>query len=59
MKRVSAKLKKKSKVRKDAIGKMRGKCKHLDLMQALIASRAQDRQSWEKVAPAVARRALL
>jgi hypothetical protein len=60
MKRVSAKLKKKLKAGKDAaIRKMRGKYKQLDLMKALIASRAQDRQSREKLTPALARRPLL
>jgi len=60
MKRVSAKSNKKLKTRKDAaIAKMRGKYKHLDLMNALIASRAQRSTSREQLTPALARRPLL
>ena len=46
MKQVAPKVKNKSWAEKAvAIRKMRGKYKHLDLMNALIESRIQDRQS--------------
>jgi hypothetical protein len=46
MKRVPAKGKKKSKGKKSCTTRsLRGKYKHLDLMNALMKSRAQERQS--------------
>ena len=46
MKHVPLKAKKKSKAKKAAaIRRLRGKYKHLDLMNALMESRAQERQS--------------
>jgi hypothetical protein len=46
MKRVPPKAKKKSKPKKPAVVRsVRGKYKHLDLINALMESRIQDRQS--------------
>jgi len=57
MKRGRPRPTKKLKAKKGAaIRKMRGKCKHLDLMNALLEWRAEDRQSPAHLTAAMAHR---